>query len=128
MGEEEVRIILPIPPKILSPNKPVFSKGGRIGKAVATKRMRRLAQEAVLECNIETTPWEKVSVSAKFFHKNNRRRDGANYNAMLKGAFDGIVDSGLVPDDDHTHWTTQPPEFFVDKDNPRTEIIIKREK
>ena len=61
-----------------------------------------------------------------FYHKTNRRRDGANYNAMLKGAFDGIVDAGIAVDDDHKHWTTLPPEFHIDKEFPRVEITVTK--
>jgi Holliday junction resolvase RusA-like endonuclease len=75
---------------------------------------------------IESAPWAKVTAQATFYHATDRRRDGANFNAMLKGVFDGIVDAGIVADDDHKHWTTLPPAFAQDKKNPRVEVTITR--
>lgn len=121
---ETVTIVLKLPPACLSPNKPPFSAGGRYAKAAAIKKQRRDARNAIEEERIESGPWEKVEAKAVFYHKTNRRRDGANFNAQLKGAFDGIVDAGLVVDDDHKHWTTLPPGFEIDNEFPRVEITI----
>ena len=126
MQPEMAIIVLPIPPHVLSPNSAVGTVNGRFAKASATKRQRRLADEAVQEERIETAPWGKVEVTPHFFFKTNRRRDDANAVASLKGAYDGIVDSGLVPNDSHEHWTNRPPEFNIDRLNPRVVIFIKR--
>lgn len=126
MNNESVLIILPLPPSCLSPNNPPGSFGGRMKKAGALKKCRKLAMKLTLEEDIQTGPWEKAEVSAVFFHKQNRGRDGANYNAMLKGYFDGIVDAGLVVDDNYTNWTTMPPEFKIDKMCSRVEITVLR--
>ena len=125
MIAESVTIILPLPPAVLSPNRPCFSAGGRITRAVATKKQRRLAREQVEAEEIGET-WGKVTAQACFYHKSKRRRDGCNFNSMLKGAFDGVVDAGLVADDDHEHWTTLPPAFDIDKKNPRVAITVTR--
>jgi len=119
-------IVLPLPPYVLSPNRPPGSIGSRIRKAQAAKRYRRLAEEATLELDIETGPWPRVVASAVFFHKIKRRRDGVNHNAMLKPAQDGIVDAGLAVDDDSIHWTTEPPVFKIDREYPRVEITVER--
>ena len=123
---ESCTIVLPLPPRCLSPNCPSGSTGGRIGKAMAAKKYRRLAREATTEEEIESGTWELVTMQATFYHKDERRRDGVNFNAMLKPAQDGIVDSGLVIDDDSESWTTQPPIFKMDKSYPRVEIEIER--
>ena len=123
---ETVTIILPLPPSCLSPNRPPFSVGGRYRKAAAIKKQRRDARKAIEEERIDSGPWNQVEAQARFYHKKKRRRDGANFNAMLKGAFDGIVDAGLAIDDDHVHWTTLPPLFFIDRDHPRVEISVSR--
>jgi hypothetical protein len=122
--KEEATIVLPLPHRSLSPNAPVFSVGGRINQAVQVRRQRKLAKERTEALGIETHPWAKVEVHCAFFHRQKRRRDGVNHLAMLKGAFDGIVDSGLVIDDNSDIWSTMPPTFGTDKDNPRVEITV----
>ena len=71
--------------------------------------------------------FEKANVLAKFYHKTSRRRDDVNHLAMLKAAYDGIVSAGFLPDDDREHLRTIGAEFFVDKENPRVELILTRE-
>ena len=97
-----------------------------MARASATKKYRGLACAATLSEGIESGPWEKVEMKAKFFHKQKRRRDGTNHNSMLKAAQDGIVEAGLAVDDDSQHWTTLPPEFSIDKKLSRVEITITR--
>jgi hypothetical protein len=124
---ESVTIILPLPVTALSPNAAVGSIGGRFEKAAATKRYRRLAREAVEAEKIESMPWNRVIVTAAFFHKADRRRDPDNATGSLKAAYDGIVDSGLVPDDDSKHMRRGEPSFSIDKESPRVELTIMHE-
>jgi len=123
---ESLTIVLPIPNKVLSPNCMTGSIGGRMMKAQAAKKCRRLAKEAVEAEDICTRPWKFVDVSPYYFHKDKRRRDEDNFQAMLKGTYDGIVDAGLVLDDDSLHMHKHTPTFLVDKENPRVEIVIER--
>ena len=123
---ESCTIILPLPPYVLSPNCQAGSRGACMKKAQASKRYKRLAREATRAEAIETGPWKKVVATAIFFHKIVRRRDGVNHNAMLKAAHDGMIDAGLVVDDDSKHWTTEPPDFQIDREYPRVEITVER--
>ena len=95
-------------------------------KASASKRYRRLACEAVEAEQIETFPWSACSVKAEFFHKTKRRRDEDNAIGSLKAAYDGIVDAGLVPDDDYAHMRREPPDFEIDRNWPRVVLSITR--
>jgi len=126
MTSETVSIVLPLPPSILSPNRPCASAGGRMKKAAVTKKCRRLAREAIEESGVESGPWEKSSVKAVFYHAQKRRRDQWNYAAMLKGYVDGVVDAGLLVDDDSEHLTTLPVEFRLDQKCPRVELTFER--
>lgn len=126
MKNETAIIVLPIPPKCLSPNASIWSQRGRFMKAAALKKQRRLAKEAVEAEQIETAPWGFVTVKALFFYGSNRVHDEVNSQSTLKGAYDGIVDARLVTDDDHDHWRNLPPEFFVDRKNPRVVIYITK--
>ena len=119
-------IVLPLPAKVLQPNSTIGSFGGRMMKASATKRYRRLAREAVeAEC-IETMPWERAIVEATFYHKTWRKRDEDNAMGSLKAAYDGIVDAGLLGDDDHAHMRRESPRFEADKEWPRVVLVITR--
>ncbi len=123
---ESVIIVLPLPVQVLQPNCTIGSFGGRMLKASAIKRYRALACLAVENECVETMPWEKVAVQAEFFHKDKRKRDEDNSMGSLKAAYDGIVDSGLVEDDDYEHMQRSSPVFSVDKKHPRVELTITR--
>ena len=109
MTDESIVIVLPLPNKVLSANFTVGGIGGRMMKAKATEKYRRLTCEAVHNEQIESLPWGKVSVSAAFYHTTKRRRDtdGAMYS--LKSVYDGIVDAGVVPDDTPKYMKREEP-------------------
>ncbi len=123
---ETITITLPLPPESLSPNCSVGSLGGRLKKASDSKKYRLLTALLVMQEQVETAPWDTVEVKAIFHHATNRRRDQDNAIASLKAAYDGIVDSGLVPDDDWRHMVRMQPEFHIDKQQPRVTIEIRR--
>jgi hypothetical protein len=126
MTEESIKIVLPLPVKVLQPNCTVGSFGGRMMKAAAIKRYRRLTCEAVQGERVESGPWEYMEVEANFFFATRRERDPDNAIGALKAAYDGIVDSGLVPKDDIEHMKRMPPIFDIDKEHPRVELTITR--
>jgi len=123
---ELVKVVLPLPARRLSPNCPCGSKGGRIARAVTAKSYRKKAKAEVDSQVIGDLGWEKAIVSTTFFHATDRRRDDINSLAMMKSAIDGVVDSGLLLDDDHKHLTTLPAKFDVDKEYPRVEMVFER--
>lgn len=124
--EETVVVVLPLPNRVLSPNFPCASFRGRMMRAAAARKQRTLAKAAAEQsaCGMK---WQSASVVARFYHAKKRRRDDVNALAMLKSAWDGIVDSGLIPDDDATHLHTKGAEFFTDAECPRVEIELTRE-
>ena len=95
-------------------------------KVAATRKARRIAKEAVEAEKLETLPWEKIKVQVAFYFKDKRRRDQRNFESMLKATYDGLVDAGLVVDDDYEHMKHEESTFAVDKINPRIEILIER--
>jgi len=125
---ETLTIVLKLPARILSPNCMVGSIGGRFMKAAATKKLRRLTKEAVESEDIQTAPWGFVTVYPTFYHATKRRRDEDNHQGMLKAAYDGIVDAGLIADDDSKHMSKQPPTFLTDKVNPRVDLLLVRDR
>lgn len=123
---EAITIILPIPNRVLSPNCAVGSLRGRFMKAAAAKKYRKQAKDAAEACGVETGPWQMANVAATFYHSMKRRRDQDNAMAALKSAYDGIVDAGIVVDDDYEHLRRDAPDFLIDKKHPRVELIIRR--
>ena len=124
--KESVVIVLPLPARILSPNCPAGTRGGRFARAAAAKRYKRLALLATEEAANGMT-WERATILARFYHKTKRRRDDVNHLAMLKSAYDGVVMAGLLPDDDREHLRTIGAEVYIDKKNPRVELVFTRE-
>lgn len=126
MTPETVSLVLPLPPSVLSPNRPVFSMRGRFAKAAAAKKLKRLAIEAVKEAQVDSGPWGLASVAATFYHKADNRRDPDNFMAMLKAAYDGLKEAGLIVDDDWRHLCREEPQFRIDKASPRVELVVTR--
>lgn len=126
MDAESLTIILPIPNKVLQPNCTVGSFGGRMMVNAARKKYKKLTREAIESECISTAPWEKVTVAARFYYKDSRRRDTDNAIGALKSAYDGITESGLIIDDDRKHMKREEPELLIDKKNPRVELVITR--
>ena len=122
---ETATVLLPLPPRILSPNCPPGTRGGRFARAAASKKYKQRAIDATEELDV-SPPWEQCTVKAFFYHKIERRRDDVNHLAMLKAAYDGCVIGGLVVDDDSEHLTTLPCEFHKDTKNPRVELLFTR--
>jgi Holliday junction resolvase RusA-like endonuclease len=121
---ETIRLILPLPCRRLSPNCPCGSVGARFAKAAAVKKYRALTRSAVEAQQVETAPWHYTEAHATFFFKDRRRRDTDNALASLKSAYDGITESGLIPDDDSEHLLRHMPAFQFDPRNPRVEITL----
>lgn len=134
MLSNSLMICLHLPVKVLHPNWTVATMGGRFAKAKATKRYRLEACHAVMDelyDNPDTElyvdhQWEKASVKVAWFHSCRRRRDEDNAKGSLKAVFDGVVDAGLLKDDDSLHLTHETPEFNIDKVHPRVELTFTR--
>lgn len=123
---EAVTIILPLPGPLLSPNRPVFSRGGRIAQAKAAKAYRIAARTACEAEQVATGPWKSATAQASFYWPAKRRRDIRNAEAMLKPAYDGLVEAGLLADDDEETLAHEPTCFDIDRRHPRVELRITR--
>lgn len=121
-----ITVVLPLPPKELSPNHTVGSRGGRLGKANKTRAYRQTACYVAMEAQGHRRPfnWPAATVQAWFFFKDKRRRDKDNANGSLKAARDGLADAGVVVND--VGFTELPPIFGVDRLNQRVELVVIR--
>lgn len=114
-----VRIILPLPPRVVSPN----GRAHWAAKARAVKAMRyRAAAEVLAARGKDRAVWPAATVQVTYYHRDRRRRDGDNALASCKAFIDGIADAGLVADD--VALTYPPVRFKVDKARPRVELEI----
>ncbi|MDD5219821.1 MAG: hypothetical protein PHV11_04545, partial [Candidatus Bipolaricaulis sp.] len=78
--------------------------------------------------DIDEIPYSKAKITIDIYFKTNRRRDVANYlGGGLIAWLDTFVDVGIIADDNYECIGQPGVNFYVDKDNPRTEITIKEE-
>jgi len=123
---ESVTLVLPLPDKKLSPNKPCGSRGSRLAKARITKRYRQTAWAIALNERVATGPWGRAQATLVFYWPDRRCRDIRNAEAAMKAAYDGIVDAGILTNDSYDVLTHQPTRFELDRVHPRVEILIQR--
>lgn len=117
--ELAVRITFPVPPRVLSPN----ARCHWAVKAKATKYLRQsvcsLAKEAM---GIQKRKWNTANCKVIWYARTRRRMDRDNCLAMLKAAFDGLVDAGVLIDD--CGLTHLPLELHCDPQQPRVELLV----
>ncbi len=120
---QRVRITLPIPDRVLSPNARVHWAT----KSRAVKAARQLAyietRNAIASCK-SFDPWDDALCVSRFYFATERTRDKDNAQASLKAAFDGIADAGIVTND--SAFTHRIEIGESDKANPRVEITISQ--
>lgn len=63
---------------------------------------------------------EQCEIHQTVYFPNNRRHDPDNY--IPKFVMDGLVESGMIVDDDSTHITKLTLQCFTDREHPRTEL------
>ena len=98
-----ITIILPPPPAECSPN----ARCGWRAKAAAVQQYRYDCKIDALD-QVGSLKWawgKPVPVTITFILKDKRRHDWDNLLASFKAGIDGLVDAGLLPDDDVRSWT-----------------------
>ena len=65
---------------------------------------------------------KRCEIRQVIYYPTNRRHDIDN--STPKFVLDGLVESGMIVDDDCTHITKLTLECGVDKEHPRTELYI----
>jgi hypothetical protein len=126
MTTESATIVLPLPPRGLSPNRPALTRGGRMAHARLVRRYRAMARAAAQEQQLSSVPWRRAEATARFWWPDKRRRDIRNAEACLKSAYDGLVDAGWIVDDRAEVLTHGPTEFLLDPACPRVELTLRR--
>ena len=108
---------LDMPHRDLSPNREnnvhwsiraKLKQKGRYASMIATKiYFHKLLTSNLFE------PYRKATIKTVFYCKTKRTRDARNFASACKATDDGIVDAGLLSNDDQITW--MPVEFIVDK-------------
>ena len=116
------KIVLPYPDRDLGPNRSRNVHWTRKAKLV-----REYRAEASLTIRLNYHPTElfqatTLNAQATFYCKDKRKRDRTNLSAMLKPAWDGFQDAGLIEDD--CGIIEHPCEINYDKNNPRVEVEL----
>jgi len=121
---QTLRIVLPLPPKELSPNARVH--WGR--KARMSKRYKLSAGAAtdwaLSEAGHPEGVWDTAKLKVCLYNRTAHRRDGDNLIASMKAAFDGIASSLGVDD---AQWVHLPPMQEKDAKDPRVEVLVHYE-
>lgn len=73
---------------------------------------------------IPKEPFEKVAVDITYYFPTKHRRDPDNYSG--KFIMDSLTNNGIICDDSFDEVKELNLSGEYDKDNPRTEIVIKR--
>lgn len=113
-----IRLVLSFPSRDLHPNARVHWAR----KAKAVKAYRTEAWAAALQLRLGRPMWRRASVRTTFYVPNAHRRDPDGLASSCKAIFDGIVDAGVLADDDQL--VIYPATLTVDRVNPRVEIAL----
>lgn len=90
-------VALPAGMKLLNANDRIhWRTRGRL-----TKALREAAAKSASDAHIP--PMEQISIQAVLHPHDKRRRDPHNWYPSFKAAIDGIVDAGVISDDDGKH-------------------------
>lgn len=116
-------LVLPLPPRALHPNsRPCWQ-----AKAAAKSKYRETcAMIAALDLRFgsELEHVREATIQLRYFVK--RRNDPDNLIAWAKVAIDSLKVARVLADDDRVSYP--PVEQFVDRDNPRLELVITPER
>lgn len=124
MRETHLIIPLPLPDSAMSGH----AKGHWRAKAATTKIMRFQACAMAMGILGQTPApkWKRAILILRFYLANNRRRDLLNLVNGVKAYIDGIVDAGVIVDDDWRVLKLGSASCEIDAANPRVEIELCR--
>lgn len=123
-SRDRIVLAFALPSRALSPNGP---KGNWRAKGKATAEHRQVAGEVTAEAMERagiSAPWERATIQSRWFWPDLRRRDEDNAQASVKAYRDGVIDAGLLSDDDTRRLSHERPTFDVDRTHPRVEFVI----
>jgi len=90
----------------MPPGLELLSANDRMHYKTRAKRTERLRSEAFRVCGKHPMTFGRVRIVCIFRAPDNRRRDTANLYPSFKACLDGIVDSGVIHDDNDKYVTS----------------------
>lgn len=107
-GPRRYTVTLPPGLKLLNANqRPHHTKRAEITRDLRTATAIAVAQNPALKADLQAAKpgplLERAHILGVLHPPTNGRRDPANWYPSFKAAVDGLVDAGLLEDDDHTH-------------------------
>lgn len=91
-------VTITLPPKL-----PLLNSNQRLHWATKARRTRIIREAAAWATrSLRERPMERVEITAVIHPKTARRFDPHNCQPTVKAAIDGVVDAGLLEDDDAT--------------------------
>ena len=124
LSEKRIILLEGLPPHALSPNARV----SWYEKAKAVKDYRAYVMWTCIDRK-NTNDWEmwdKAILFLRFLFKGKQRRDYDNYDASAKALRDGLVDAGLIPDDDSEHLALGGGEIVKGAEKEGVEVTLLR--
>lgn len=96
----------------LSFGRPPLSMNQRLHWARKARITRELRHEAAVRArSMRLGPYRHITVTLHYQPRDNRRRDRGNLMPTHKALLDGLVDAGVVPDDNPTYVDEQMPQI-----------------
>ena len=115
-----------MPPAALSPNSRLhFRRKAKIVKE--WRELTHLTTMVAIQRQRIRGKWERAIWSPIFTWPDRRRRDEDNACSRCKPLLDGIVDAGLIPDDDKYHLERGQVIFEYDHTRPGGSLVIHLE-
>lgn len=127
-----IKLTLPVPPSVNQayglttqyvggraiPLKYLTPKAKSYKSYVAKTCKRAMKEQKIDFLTKEKNEFVEMEIC---FYLNRKRRDADN---TFKLMFDGIVSSGMIPDDDIILYSVK--NIYIDREDPRVEVVIKK--
>jgi crossover junction endodeoxyribonuclease RusA len=95
-------------------------------KARKVAEIRYAAEGAVTAAGVAVDVMPHITVGLVYVPRDKRRRDADNLVVpLMKALVDGIVDAGVVADDDTEHVTRTMPVILPPDGDPRLVLVIR---
>lgn len=118
-GPTSITLDLPLPPRILHPNgrtmRPNYLRTVR-------RKYRAMAGDEAWVQHPDRPKHEAARITLSYFTKSGRGQDPDNLIAWAKAAIDGLLDAGIIDDDNKL--TYEHPTVAKDSDRPRLVILV----
>jgi len=95
----------------------------RANRFIGAKIKKEQTEICRWACN-NLKPTDNIHIMFKWYCKN-KRKDKDNVAYAKKFAIDGMVKAGIIPNDGWNNIKGFTDEFYIDKENPRIEVIIE---